>query len=223
MIILAIFVFSTSPFYSANFFLPIRSLSVFSNPAGLGISTGAEAFATYDLGSELITTGASAGNIGFGYMKDDTTQFYEVSIGYRLPGAFTLGYAYEFGDTSVHIIGLECRPNQELSLSYRTEIKHQRHVSGGIEIMPYLHYVTLSFGVTYEGIDDTLAFYYGGLITPVHGLGAFFFSDKEFNWNAGLEISFGYGKITGKYSSQSEKFSGGLLISAQRYATFIVD
>lgn len=223
MIILIMIVFSTSPFYNANFFLPIRSLSVFSNPAGLGISTGAEAFATYDLGSEVITTGASAGNIGFGYMKDDSLHFYEVSIGYRLPGAFTIGYAYEFGDTSVHIAGIECRPNQQLSLSCRTEIKHKRYVSGGIEIMPYLHYVILSFGATYEGIDDTLAFHYGGLISPVHGLGAFFFADKDFNWNAGMEFSFGYGKITGKYSSQSEKFSGGLLLSAQRYKTFIRD
>ncbi len=216
-------VFSLSPFYSANFFLPIRSLSIFSNPAGLGISTGAEAFVTYDMGSEVVTTGASASNIGFGYLKEDTSQIYELAIGYRLPGAFTIGYAYEFGDTSVHILGVECRPNQQLSLSCRSELKHRRYVSGGIEIMPYLSYITLSLGVTYEGIDDTLAFYYGALVSPVRGLGAFFFADKEFNWNAGMEFSFGYGKITGKYSSQSEKFSGGLLISAQKYETFMVD
>ncbi|MDH4210065.1 MAG: hypothetical protein OEV79_01270 [candidate division WOR-3 bacterium] len=223
MIILTMIVFSTSPFYSANFFLPIRSLSAFSNPAGLGISTGAEAFVTYDPESELITTGASAGNIGFGYIKEDTFQIYEVAIGYRLPGAFTIGYAYEFGDTSEHVLGVECRPNQQLSLSYRTELDHKRYVSGGIEIMPYLRYITLSFGVTYEGIDDTLAFYYGALVSPISGLGAFFYTDKEFNWNAGMELSFGYGKITGSYSYENSKFSGGLLISAQKYETFIAN
>jgi hypothetical protein len=223
MTILTMIVFSLSPFYNANFFLPIRSLSVFSNPAGLGISTGAEAFITYDLGSEVITTGASAGNIGFGYMKEDTFQIYEAGIGYKLPGAITLGYAYEFGDTSVHIIGLECRPSEQLSLSYRTELKHRRYVSGGIDIMPYLRYITLSVGATYEGIDDTLAFYYGAFVSPIRGLGVFFFADKEFNWNAGMEFSFGYGKITGKYSYESGKFSGGLLISAQKYETFVAD
>jgi hypothetical protein len=221
MLILTMIVLSTSPFYSANFFLPIRSLSVFSNPSGLGISPGAEAFATYDFASEIITAGAYANNIGFGYIKDDTTQIYEAAIGYRLPGAFTIGYAYEFGDTSVHILGVECRPNQQLALSYRTELKHKRYISGGIEIMPYLQYLTLGFAATYEGIDDTLTFLYGALVTPVKGMSAFFFADKEFNWNTGVELSFGYGKITGSYSQQTQKFSGGLLISAQRYETFV--
>jgi len=213
---------SISPFYNANFFLPVRSLSVFSNPSGLGISTGAEAFATYDLDSEIITAGACAGNLGLGYMKDDSIQIYEAAVGYRLPGAFTIGYAHEFGDTTLHILGVECRPNQQLAFSFRTELKHERYVSGGIEIAPYEQYATLSFAVTYEGIQDTLAFLYGALITPVKGLSAFFFADKEFNWNAGLEFSFGYGKITGCYSQQTEKkFSAGLLISAQKYDTFL--
>lgn len=221
MLLLTVMVLSTSPFYSANFFLPIRSLSVFSNPSGLGISTGAEAFATYDLDSEIITAGACANYFGFGYMKDDTTQIYEAAIGYRLPGAFTIGYAYEFGDTALHILGVECRPNQQLAFGYRMELKHERHISGGIEITPYQQYVTLSFAATYEGIADTLTFLYGALITPIRGFSAFFFADKEFHWNAGLEFSFGHGKITGSYSQQTAKFSGGLLISAQKYDTFL--
>ena len=223
MLILTVIVLSTSPFYNANFFLPIRSLSVFSNPSGLGINTGAEAFVTYnhDLDSEIITAGACGSNLGLGYRKNDSIQIYEAAVGYKLPGAFTIGYAYEFGDTALHILGVELRPNQQLALSYRTELKSKRYVSGGIEIMPYQHYATLSFAVTYEGIDDTLAFLYGALITPLKGLGAFFFADKEFNWNAGLEFSFGYGKITGCYSQETEKFSGGLIISAQKYDTFL--
>jgi len=221
MIFLAIVVFTVSPFYDANFVLAVRSVSVFSNPSGLGISTGAEAFATYYPEPEVITTGASAGNFGFGFQKMDTLQIYEIGIGYRLPGAFTVGYAYEFGDTSVHIIGIECRPNQQLSIGYKLELGDKKPMFGGISIMPYLDYITLSFALEYEGIEDTLMFHYGAMVTPLRGLSAFFIADKEFNWHAGLEISAGYAKVTGMYSYQEEKFSGGLLISAQKYETFM--
>ncbi|UCG31430.1 MAG: hypothetical protein JSV53_06035 [candidate division WOR-3 bacterium] len=221
MAILTLLVSLTNPFYDGNFFLPIRSLSMFSNPSGLGVSPGAEAFVTYNPETERITAGASAGYLGFGYIKEDTFQIYEVGVGYSLPGAFTVGYAYEFGDTSVHILGVECRPNQQLALSYKTGFGEKKYMFGGVGIMPYLHYITLNFGLAYEGIDDTMAIYYGARITPIRGLSVFFTADKEFNWNAGLELSFGYGKIAGMYSYETTKFSGGLLISSQKYETFL--
>jgi hypothetical protein len=221
MILLAMVIFTVSPFYDANFLLAVRSVSVFSNPSGLGVSPGAEAFATYHPEPELITTGANAGNFGFGFLKMDTVQIYEVAIGYRLPGAFTVGYAYEFGDTSVHIIGVECRPNQQLSLGYKIGLGSKKPMSGGIRIMPYLDYVTLSFAIEYEGIEDTLMFHYGAMVTPLRGLSAFFIADKEFNWNVGMEISLGYAKLAGIYTYQDSKFSAGILISAQRYETFM--
>ena len=101
MILLVILSFVGNPFYSANFTpLPIRSVSMFSNPAGLGIRPGAEAFATYHWGSETITAGASAQNLGFGFQRIDTLEIFELGLGYKLPGAFSLGYAYQFGDTT---------------------------------------------------------------------------------------------------------------------------
>jgi hypothetical protein len=222
MLILAIVSLFINPFYDANFTpLPARSISLFSNPSGLGINTGAEAFATYHFDTEIITAGASARNLGFGFRKADTLHFYQIAAGYRLPGAFSLGYAYEFGDTSIHLLGVECRPSPQLSLGYKTTLGHTKHMFGGISIMPYREYVTLSFEMEYEGIEDTLTFYYGARIIPYKGISACFMADKEFNWHAGIELALGYTKITGMYSYEEEKFSAGLIISAQRYETFI--
>jgi hypothetical protein len=222
MILLAMLGFIVNPFYDANFTpLPARSTSMFSNPAGLGINTGAEAFATYHLDSDIITTGASMGNLGFGFRKIDTLSFYQVGVGYKLPGAFSFGYSYEFGDTSIHLLGVECRPSPQLSLGYKTTIGKTNYMFGGISILPYRDYVTLSFEMEYEGNDSIFTFYYGARVMPYKGLSACFIADEDFNWHAGVEISLGYTKICGMYSYEEEKFSAGLLISAQRYETFI--
>ncbi len=222
MMILAVIILAVNPFYDANFTpLPARSLSMFSNPAGLGIHTGAEVFGTYHLDADIITAGASAGNIGFGYKKVDTLQFYEAGAGYKLPGAFSVGYAYEFGDTSLHKLGIVCRPNTQLSLGGRMTLGSTKYVYAGIGITPYQNYATLNFEIEYEGIQDLFTFYYGARITPYKGISAVFLADKEFDWHAGVEASLGYAKISGMYSYEEEQFSIGLLISAQRYETFM--
>jgi len=176
---------------------------------------------TYHLDSDIITTGVSAGNLGFGFRKIDTLNFYQIGAGYRLPGAFSVGYAYEFGDTSIHLLGVEARVSPQLSLGYKTTLGHTKHMFGGISIMPYREYVTLNFEIEYEGIQDTLTFYYGARIKPYRGISACFIADKEFNWHAGIEMALSYAKITGMYSYEEQKFSVGLIISAQKYETFI--
>jgi len=218
MLVLAILSFLADPFYAANFTpVPIRSISVFSNPAGLGIQIGAEAFATYHQATEAIAAGVSAGNLGFGYKKIDTLDFYEFAIGYKLPGAFTVGYAYDFGDTSSHILGIQCRPSEKLSLGYRTTLGARNYMYAGIGIMPYFDYITLNFEIEYEGNDDVFTYYFGARMQPYKGISACFMSDKEFNWHAGVELSFGYMILAGLYSHEDEKFSAGVIISAQKY------
>lgn len=222
MILLAILCYIVNPFYDANFTpLPTRSISMFSNPSGLGINTGAEAFATYHSGADIITAGMSMGNLGIGFRKIDTLNFYQTGAGYRLPGVFSVGYSYEFGDTSIHLLGVECRLSPQLSLGYKTTLGRTKYMFGGVGIMPYQDYVTLNFDLEYEGIDSIFTFYYGARIRPYTGISACFIADKEFHWHAGVEIALGYVKISGMYSYEEEKFSGGLLISAQKYETFI--
>jgi hypothetical protein len=218
MLIFILLGFAPNPFYESNFTtLPIRSISVFSNPAGLGIWTGAEAFFTYNLDTETFKAGACAGNLGFGVTKQDTITNYQIAVGYKLPGAFSLGYAYDFGDTSVHSIGIQCRASEKLSLGYKMNFGRTKYINAGIGIMPYLEYLVLNFEMQYEGIADSFTYYFGGRIQPYQGISACFMSDKDFNWHAGVEISLGYMKLTGLYTYEVKKFSAGVLISAQKY------
>lgn len=222
MILLMVFTFVGNPFYGANFTpLPIRSTSMFSNPAGLGIRPGAEAFVTYHTASKTITSGLSANNLGFAVKKADTLEIFELGLGYKLPGAFSLGYAYQFGDTNSHILGIESRATQKWSLGYKMTIGTKKHMFGGLAVMPYEDYLTLNFELEYEGIDSIFTFYYGVHIQPYKGIGAYFFADKEFDWNAGLEISLGYAKLAGLYSSEDKKLSAGLILSAQKYRSLM--
>jgi hypothetical protein len=220
MIIILILISSSNPFYEANFTsLPIRSISVFSNPAGLGIQRGAESFFTYH--PDITITGASMGNLGFGMTKIDSITYYEAGVGLKLPGAFSLGYACQFDlkdyNISSHIFGFICRPSPELSLGYKTTLGSRYHMFGGISIKPLKEFLTLSCDIEYEGINDILNYYYGVMIQPLDGVQLNCHADKEFNWNAGTELTFGKIKLAGKYSSMDKKFSGGIILSAQSY------
>ena len=218
MLLMAIICFLPNPFYEANFTpLPIRSLSVFANPAGLGIRTGAEVFASYYHDTERIEGGVCASNLGFGMIKDDTITNYEIAVGYKLPGAFSLGYAYDFGDTSSHILGVQCRPSEKLALGFKTTLAETKYVYAGIGIMPYLDYVVLNFEIEYEGIEEIFDYYFGARLQPYKGVSACFMSDQDWHWHAGLELSFGYVKVCGLYSHEEQKWSAGALLSAQTY------
>lgn len=222
MILIIILGFVVSPLYDTNFTpLPIRSTSVFSNPAGLGVEPGVEAFLTYQPESKTITGGVSAENLGFGLIRMDTVRIYEIGLGYRLPGVFSLGYAHQFGDTSSHVLGVQARLLQRWALGYTITLGSKKYMFGGVALKPYQDYLILNFEVEYEGIDSIFTYYYGVRVQPYKGIGVSFLADEDFDWNVGVDLSFGYVKIAGLYSSADEKFSGGLVISAQKYQTFL--
>jgi hypothetical protein len=216
-----------NPFYNANFTsLPERSLSVFCNPAGTGIRTGAEGFVTYHYDPDVITAGVSLANLGIGFHKTGDTTYFEAGAGVKLPGAFSIGYAYQFDrsdeyDISTHIIGIICRAASTSSVGFRTTLGERNHIFGGVSIKPYEQYVILSVDFEYEGIDSIFAYYYGVKVQPLPGLRISFHADDEFHWNAGCEVSFGKIIVAGAYSHEIKKFSGGIILSAQNYDTFL--
>ncbi len=218
-----IFLLAIHPFYDANFSaLPIRSVSVFSNPAGLGLRPGSELLFTYH--PDVIMPAITASHLGFGLMKIDSITTYEIGAGYKLPGALSIGYAYQWGDASSHVLGLIGRMNRYISIGYRTTVGSTMHMSGGIGLRPHEKYLTLSADVEYEGIDSILNFYYGAVVQPVSGVKLNFHTahiDTDFYWNTGLELSFGKIKVAGAYSSRDEKFSAGIILSSESYATFL--
>ncbi len=223
MIVTVIFLLSVNPFYEANFVsLPMRSVSVFTNPAGLGIQPGAEFLFTYH--PDKMLPALTLGNIGFGMTKIDSVKYYEAGLGYKLPGAFSLGYAHQFGDTANHILGLIGRSSPYISIGYRTTVGERFHMIGGMSIRPFQEYVTISGDIEYEGIDSILNYSYGVMLMPTDGIKMNFHAghrNDDFNWNAGIELSFSHIKIAGAYSSIDEKFSGGIILSAQSYNTFL--
>jgi protease-4 len=200
----------------------MRSISVFSNPAGLGINRGAEIFGTYHPNPDIITVGLSLSSLGLGVIKEiDGTTIYEVGVGYKLPGAFSLGYAYQFGDASNSLLGIECRANRKFTLGYRTTLGEIYHMFGGISIRPFEEYLTLSCDLEYEGIDSIFTYYWGAMLMPTEGLKMYFQANEDFDWQTGLEISLGKMKLAGSYSDAEEKISGGIMFSAQSYESFM--
>ncbi|MGB3341967.1 MAG: signal peptide peptidase SppA [bacterium] len=223
MISIIILIVAINPFYEANFSsLPMRSISVFSNPAGLGINRGAEIFGIYHPDPDIITVGLSLSSLGLGMIKElDSTTVYEVGVGYKLPGAFSLGYAYQFGDASNNFLGIECRATRKLTLGYKTTLGEKYHMFGGISIRPFEEYLTLSCDLEYEGIDSIFTYYWGAMFIPTEGLKMHFQANEDFDWQAGLEISVGKMKLAGSYCDAEEKISGGIMFSAQSYESLL--
>ena len=193
MTLMLFFMIATNPFYEANFSsLPMRSLSVFSNPAGLGINKGAEIFGAYYPDPDIIMTGVSLSNLGLGMNKNlDGATYYEVGLGYKLPGAFSLGYAFQFGDQSEHILGVEARVSRKLTFGYKTTTGEKYHMFGGISLRPFEEYLTLSCDLEYEGIDSISTYYWGAMLMPTNGMKLYFRADEDLDWHTGLELSFG--------------------------------
>jgi len=214
--VIILFFISVSPFNEANFVpLPIRSISVMSNPAGIGIGTGAEIFLTYH--PEIIHCGATLGNLGFGFSRNDTNIIYELGAGVKLPGAFSIGYARQFGDTTENIIGLVCIANQYVRLGYKTNLATKKimHTGAGVSIGGGL--ITIAGEMVYEGIRDSVDYIFGFIINPTYGVKINFISDLKLNWHAGLELGTSKLKLSGLYSYQKRKFSGGIILSAQDF------
>lgn len=215
MNILLIFI-AVNPFNEANFVsLPYRSLSVFTNPAGIGLNPGAEFFFTYH--PEIINSGITLGNLGFGIQRTKEITNYELGSGFKLPGVFFIGYARQFGDTTENIIGVICNLNRYLTLGYKTTLGKKKCMQGGAGVRFFGNFLTLAGDITYEGIDDTTAYYLGCIINPAYGVLLNFFSDLDWNWHAGIVLETAKLKLGLIYSWQVKKFTAGIKISAQGY------
>ena len=219
MILFIIMFVSTNPFYEAQFSsLPVRTTGFFSNPAGLGRHPGSEALFVYD--EEYLMGAVMLGYGGMGVTKTATVYRYETGVGYRLPGAFSFGYSYQFGDTSLHTVGVIGVVSPKFTIGYTTTLGERMHMYFGISIMPFERYLVLVGDMEYEGMTDVQNYYYGVVLQP-KGLALSFVADQDFNWRAGVMVSFGYLKIAGQYTDDDRAFSVGVLASAQSYESFM--
>ncbi len=211
-----LFVFAVNPFNEANFVpLPFRSLSVLSNPAGIGIGGGAELFFTYH--PERINSGFTLGNFGFGvYHTTDTTN-YELGGGIKVPGAFAIGYAHQFGDTTEKIFGSIGNFGRYLSLGYKTTIGRKKYMQAGIGVRFISDVLVFAGEMAYEGIDDFRAYKFGFIIAPTYGVKINFLSDPDWHWHAGIMLGTTKLKLGLIYSRQDRKFTSGIILSAQSY------
>ncbi|MCX7995192.1 MAG: hypothetical protein N3A65_05430 [candidate division WOR-3 bacterium] len=211
---LLIFLITVSPFNEANFVaLSFRSISVMSNPAGIGVNTGAELFFSYHSGVK--NAGITIGNLGAGISHTDTNSIYEIGTGVKLPGAFSIGYARQFGDTTENIIGLLCVPNQFLLSGMKMNLSRKKymHYSAGLRLMGNTFIVAGEF--IYEGIENSKKYIFGFIISPLQGVKINFLSDTQWNWHGGLALSTSNLELSGIYSYRTKKFSVGLKLSAQ--------
>ncbi|MGQ9664344.1 MAG: hypothetical protein ACUVUH_03305 [bacterium] len=209
-------VVTVSPFNEANFVsLPYRSISIFSNPAGIGILPGAELFFTYH--PQIMTGGVTLGNLGFGISRTEDITNYELGAGYKLPGVFSVGYAHQIGDTTENIIGLIGNLNRYLTLGYRTTLGKKKYMQTGAGIRLFGNILTLVVDMTYEGIDDTTAYYLGCIISPAYGVMINLISDLDWDWHAGIVLGTTKLRLGLMYSSPQRKFATGIIISAQNF------
>ncbi len=212
-----LFAFTASPFNEANFVaLPNRSISVFSNPAGIGKSPGAELFFTYH--PEIVNSGITIGNLGFGISKADSITNYEIGAGIKLPGVFSVGYSRQFGDKSENICGVICDLNQYLSLGYKTTLGRKKYMQAGAGVRILGSFLTLTGEMTYEGIEDFSDYCFGCIISPANGVKINFLSTPDWDWHIGIVLGTTKIKFGLMYAYKAEKkFTGGILVSAQGY------
>ncbi len=218
---LILFIFASTSFFASHFSsLPIRANSVFSNPAGLGLQPSYEAI--FDYHPDVITTGLAIRYFSAAMKKVDSLYHGEVGVGYKFPGAFSIGYAYRFVESNDHIIGLIGRTSNKLSLGYTVKIGGDWHMIGGLAIRPLQDYIVICGDIEYETVDKITNYYAGIMLQPLTGLKAHFKTDQDFNWSTGLELSLGKLVMGGLYASIDKKISGGAILSNDNYPTFLV-
>ncbi|MEO0135983.1 MAG: hypothetical protein ABIL40_04145 [candidate division WOR-3 bacterium] len=207
---------TVSPFNEANFVsLPRRSISVLHNPAGIGINTGVEMFVTFH--STEKNAGLVLGNLGCGIVHTDAGDIYELGTGIKLPGAFAIGFAREFGDTTENIIGVICLLNRYLGLGLKTNLARKKYVHCSANAKLFADILTLAGGVIYEGIENSRDYRWGIIVAPQYGVKINLFTDIKSEWHAGCELGTSKLKLSGIYSYPLKKFSFGLILSAQDY------
>jgi hypothetical protein len=214
--ILIIFAVALNPFYAGNFTsLAEGATGIYENPAGLGLTLAIEDELTFHRDS--LVNGLLLKNIGLGLVKHDTLLGGEAGIGYRLPGAFAFGYAYQFGIKGnlpkTHIFGVSCRPSSELSLGFKTTIGKIKHLFGGGTVKPLGEYVFLNIDFEYEGMTDLFHFYWGGMIRLSDYINIYVHADDEFNWTAGMGLGYSKLRVAASYSADDRQIGAGLILS----------
>jgi hypothetical protein len=192
-------------------------MAIFENPAGLGYFPVFENMVV--MHRDSIVNGMCLKGIGLGILKHDPSLIAEAGLGYKLPGAFSLGYAYQFSikgnRNNVHYLGIACRPNNELALGFKMTVARTKIIQGGASIMPVGDYLILSADFEYEGIAQRLGFYCGGMFRLGEYFNLNFHSDNKFNWAAGLGIGYSNFRVAAAYT-RDRKFGIGLIVTEER-------
>ncbi len=216
-----LFMFTSTSFFASQFSsLPMRVNSVFSNPAGLGLQSAYEAVVDYH--PDRITTGLATRYFSAAMRRADSLYYWEAAVGYKLPGVFSIGYAFRFGEINEHVLGVIGLVSDELSVGYKTRIGDDWHMLGGAAIKPLADYLVFCGDVEHETIYRTTNYHAGVMVQPLSGLNIYFRTDHDFRWSAGLQMSFGKFILAAAYAESNSKISVGGLISSETYPTFLI-
>jgi hypothetical protein len=213
-----ILLIALNPFYDGSFTSRGQcATAIFENPSGLGYDPKMENMTT--LHRDSIIEGISLKGIGLGLIKRDSNWTAEAGLGFKLPGAFALGYAYRFsvkGDPlKTHYLGIGCRPNSEMSLGFTTTLARTKYLHGGLSIMPAGDLLTLSVDFDYEGRSGEFRYYLGGMVQLGGIVNASFRMDDEKQWTAGLGFGYSVFRLAAAYG-RDRKFGIGLIVGEEK-------
>lgn len=214
-----ILLIALNPFYDGSFTsLGQSSTAIFENPSGLGYDPKFESITA--LHRDSIIQGVSLKGIGMGVLKIDSSWVMDAGLGYKLPGAFAVGYAYRFTikgapAAGTHFLGIGCRPNSEMSLGFTTTLAKTKYLHGGMSIMPVGDYLTISADFDYEGRSEEFHYYLGGMIRLGGFVNANFRMDDDRHWTVGLGLGYTVFRLAAVYGRDRE-FGIGLVVSEER-------
>ncbi len=192
-----------------------RSMATAINPAGLAFSQGLEL--------SCIVKGSNydfnmlSGNLGIGVSNGNSLYLAEGLNLYRNL-YFGAGYKFVKGGSGGFYGGLLFRPFDFLSLGATyTGYLNEGVLRGGVAIKPYREYLKAFFDV--EKVGDSHSYTYGVAIEPLKGFSLFLTSGKGSPVAFGVQLSLGNILISG--TKNDDKYSFGLILSANKYPTSI--
>jgi hypothetical protein len=216
---LLILLVALNPFFDGGFTsLGQSATAVFENPSGLGYDPRIENMTA--IHHDSVINGICLKGIGLGIIKRDSCWTAEAGLGYKLPGAFAVGYAYRFtvkGAPSIktHYLGLGCRPSSEMSFGFTTTLARTKYLHGGLSIKPAGDIFTLSADFDYEGRSEQFLYYLGGMIQFGRYLNVNFRMDGDQNWTAGMGFGYSVFRIAAVYG-RDRKFGIGLIVGEEQ-------
>ncbi|MCK4352086.1 signal peptide peptidase SppA [candidate division WOR-3 bacterium] len=197
-----------------------RAISLFTNPAGLGINPGSEVVCFFDTVTQI---GLSSGNLGFGAIfGKERKPNYIIGNSFNIGESFWLGYNYKFGESKKHELGGIFRPSKFISLGLCSSIETTPNLRGGLALNPGTDRITVFGDIFYKCREGTIRDYlYGIGIEPLDGIILSFKGNKANNFNFGLEISLGNLKIGANTDKDFNKLRARTIVSHETYPTFM--